>query len=164
MINAISQSDFRRRATVAVLFVAFLFGLILLRLGTLQIWQFDSFATKAENNRVALLPIQAPRGLILDRHGLVLARNDAGFSAEIEPFKVEDKEGLITSLRDLLKLSDGDIRRFKRAVADARKFDSVPIKTRLTDEEVAKLAARLTQLPGVKLERRAIRSLSLIHI
>ncbi|MGA0864736.1 MAG: penicillin-binding protein 2 [Burkholderiaceae bacterium] len=158
MINAISQSDFRRRATVAVLFVAFLFGLILLRLGTLQIWQFDNFATKAENNRVALLPIQAPRGLILDRHGLVLARNDAGFSAEIEPFKVEDKEGLIASLRDLLKLSDGDIRRFKRAVADARKFDSVPIKTRLTDEEVAKLAARLTQLPGVKLERRAIRS------
>ncbi|MFZ9071143.1 MAG: penicillin-binding protein 2, partial [Burkholderiaceae bacterium] len=79
MINAISQSDFRRRATVAVLFVTLLFGLILLRLGTLQIWQFDNFATKAENNRVALLPIQAPRGLILDRHGLVLARNDAGF-------------------------------------------------------------------------------------
>ena len=153
-----TSSDFRRRVTVAAIAVAICIGLLGLRLATLQVWQHQDHATKAENNRIALLPMQAPRGLILDRYGEVLARNVAGFSVELEPGTTVDVDPLIEALTPLINLTPADIRRFKRELASARKFDPIAFKTKLTDEQVAKVAVRIEALPGVRIERRPIRA------
>jgi penicillin-binding protein 2 len=151
-------ADFRKRVTVAALLVVVAMGVLLLRFGSLQVWQHQDYAIKAENNRVALLPIQAPRGLILDRQGTILARNDAGFSVELEPGIKQGIDEMLEKLTPLLNLTQADIRRFKRDLASARKFDPIAIKTKLTDEQVARIAVRLGELPGIRIERRPIRS------
>lgn len=152
-----ASSDFRFRATIAALAAGGFLAVLLLRLASLQIWQHDDYAVKAENNRVALLPIQAPRGKILDRYGEVLARNDAGFSVEIEPGRAQDLRQSLDVLSDTLGLSPGEIRRFRRAANEARRFDSVLLKSGLTDEQVARLVVQLDQLPGVRVLRRSMR-------
>lgn len=153
-----TSSDFRRRVTVAAIGVAICIGLLGLRLATLQVWQHQDHVTAAENNRIALLPMQAPRGLILDRYGEVLARNVAGFSVELEPGVTTDVDPLIEALTPLIDLTPADIRRFKRDLASARKFDPIAFKTKLTDEQIAKVAVRIETLPGVRIERRPIRA------
>ncbi|CAM8620672.1 FtsI Cell division protein FtsI/penicillin-binding protein 2 [Burkholderiales bacterium] len=158
VVRSSAINDFRFRATVSILAVGLLFGLLLIRFANLQIWQHDAFAVKAENNRVALLPIQAPRGKILDRYGEILARNDAGFSVEIEPGRAQDLKASLEKLTQILDLSPAEIRRFKRLAAEARRFDNVLLKSKLTDEQVAKLASQLDQLPGVQVMRRTVRA------
>lgn len=150
--------DFRFRATVSVLAVSVLFGLLLLRLANLQLIQHDTFSVKAENNRVALLPIQAPRGKIMDRYGEILARNDAGFSVEIEPGRARDLKASLERLTEILDLTPAEIRRFQRLAADARRFDSVLLKSKLTDQQVARLASQLDLLPGVQVQRKTVRA------
>jgi len=151
-------NDFRFRATISVLAVVFLFVLLLFRFASLQIVHHDTFAVKAENNRVALLPIQAPRGKILDRYGEILARNDAGFSVEIEPGRARDLKASLERLTEILDLSPAEIRRFRRLASEARRFDNVPLKSKLTDQQVARLASQLDHLPGVQVVRRTVRA------
>jgi len=151
-------NDFRFRATISVLAVVFLFVLLLFRFASLQIVHHDTFVVKAENNRVALLPIQAPRGKILDRYGEILARNDAGFSVEIEPGRARDLKASLERLTEILDLSPAEIRRFRRLASEARRFDNVPLKSKLTDQQVARLASQLDHLPGVQVVRRTVRA------
>ena len=129
-----------------------------MRFGQIQVWQHEDHAAKAEENRVALLPIQPPRGRIFDRHGETLARNDAGFSLEIEPFQAKNLNRTIEEIGKVIELKPAEISRFKRAAGEARRFDSIPLKTKLTDEEVARLVTRVTEIPGVNIQQRTIRS------
>jgi len=153
-----SSSQFRQRASVAALFVVLAMVGLTLRFAQLQVWQHEDHAARADENRMALLPIQAPRGQILDRYGTVLARNDAGFSLEIEPFQVTNLNATIERISGTIGLRPSEINRFRRASAEARRFDSIPLKTRLTDEEVARLVTRVADLPGVNIQQRSIRS------
>jgi penicillin-binding protein 2 len=152
------SSEFRQRASVAALFVVLAMVGLTLRFAQLQVWQHEDHAARADENRMALLPIQAPRGQILDRYGTVLARNDAGFSLEIEPFQVTNLNATIERISGTIGLRPSEINRFRRASAEARRFDSIPLKTRLTDEEVARLVTRVADLPGVNIQQRSIRS------
>ncbi len=152
------STDFRVRATVAALAVVGFFGILILRFANLQVWHHEDYAVKAENNRVALLPIQAPRGKIFDRYGEILARNDAGFSVEIEPARAKNLDESLAVLTDILSLSPAEIKRFKRSAAEARKFDSVLLKSKLTDAQVARLVVQIDQLPGVRVLRRNLRA------
>jgi penicillin-binding protein 2 len=153
-----SSSEFRQRASVAALFVLLAMVGLTLRFAQLQVWQHEDHAARADENRMALLPIQAPRGRILDRYGTVLARNDAGFSLEIEPFQVTNLNATLERISGTISLRPSEINRFRRAAAEARRFDSIPLKTRLTDEEVARLVTRVADLPGVNIQQRSIRS------
>jgi len=152
------SSEFRQRASVAALFVVLAMVGLTLRFAQLQVWQHEDHAARADENRMALLPIQAPRGQILDRYGTVLARNDAGFSLEIEPFQVTNLNATIEHISGTIGLRPSEINRFRRASAEARRFESIPLKTRLTDEEVARLVTRVADLPGVNIQQRSIRS------
>ena len=130
-----SNSDFRQRASFAALAITIGLGTLAMRFGQIQVWQHEDHAAKAEENRVALLPIQPPRGRIFDRHGETLARNDAGFSLEIEPFQAKNLNRTIEEIGKVIELKPAEISRFKRAAGEARRFDSIPLKTKLTDEE-----------------------------
>ncbi len=148
---------FRRRVVVAVLFVVICFGLLASRFYYLQVVQHDYYHARAEGNRVAVLPVVPGRGEIYDRHGEVLARNYSVYTLEINPVRVRNLDATIEALSRIVTIEERDRRRFRRLVLETKYFDSVPIRTHLTDEEVARIAARLYQFPGVEVQARQYR-------
>lgn len=148
---------FRLRLIVAALAVLVGFGLLGARLFTLQVVRHDELSTRAESNRIAVLPVVPNRGLILDRNGVVLANNYSAYTLEITPSVVSDLEGTIDELSTLVEISTRDRRRFKRLVDDAKSFESLPIRTKLTDEELARFTAQRFRFPGVDVKARLFR-------
>ena len=155
-----TQADIQRfheRVMVMQLVVLACFVLVLARLGYLQIVRHDDLLEQAENNRTAVLPTVPPRGTILDRNGVVLASNYSAYTLEITPSKVRDLEATINELAELVDIQAKDRRRFKRLREESRSFDSLPIRTRLTDEEVARFSAQRYRFPGVDIKARLFR-------
>jgi penicillin-binding protein 2 len=149
--------QFRLRLLVAAGFVLTLFGLVLARYIWLQVIQHDRFSTDAERNRISVVPIPPNRGLIVDRKGVVLARNYSGYTLEITPAKVKDLEATIDALAEVVEITPRDRRRFKKLREDSKRFESLPIRTRLTDEEVARFVTNRFRFPGVELQARLFR-------
>ena len=148
---------FQMRIGIAGMFVLTLFGLLLLRFVYLQVIQYDYYHTKAEDNRISIVPIVPNRGLILDRNGTVLARNYSAYTLEIAPGKVADVERTINELAAIVEIRPSDRTRFKRLMIEAKGADSLPIRTRLTDEEVARFTANRYRFPGVDIQARLFR-------
>jgi penicillin-binding protein 2 len=155
---AADLARFKRRVIVIGLAVLFAFGLLSARLVYLQVVRHEDLAEQAESNRTAIVPVVPNRGLILDRNGIVLASNYSAYTLEITPSKVGDVEETIDSLTQVLEVSPRDRRRFKRLREDSRSFDSIPIRTRLSDEEVARFAAQRYRFPGVEIKARLFRN------
>ncbi|RZL63830.1 MAG: penicillin-binding protein 2 [Variovorax sp.] len=155
---AADLARFKRRVIVIGLVVLFAFGLLAARLVYLQVIRHDDLAEQAESNRTAIVPVVPNRGLILDRNGVVLASNYSAYTLEITPSKSGDVETTIDGLAEVIDITPRDRRRFKRLREDSRSFDSVPIRTRLSDEEVARFAAQHYRFPGVEIKARLFRS------
>jgi len=151
-------SRFRLRVIAAALFVLFAFGLLGARLAFLQIVKHDELQTQAENNRIAVVPIPPNRGLILDRNGVVLANNYSAYTLEIAPAKVADLEATIDQLAQVVEIQPRDRKRFKRLYEESRSAESLPIRTKLTDEEVARFTAQRFRFDGVEIKARLFRS------
>jgi penicillin-binding protein 2 len=155
---AADLARFKRRVIVIGMAVLFAFSLLCARLIYLQVTRHEDLAEQAESNRTAVVPVVPNRGLILDRNGIVLASNYSAYTLEITPSKVNDVEETIDSLTQVLEVSPRDRRRFKRLREDSRSFDSIPIRTRLSDEEVARFAAQRYRFPGVEIKARLFRN------
>ncbi|XAH24124.1 penicillin-binding protein 2 [Xylophilus sp. GW821-FHT01B05] len=149
---------FRRRLLVIALVVLGAFGLIVGRLVYLQIVRYDDLAAQAESNRTAVVPIVPNRGLILDRNGLVLATNYSAYTLEITPSRSGPVDEVIDALSELVEITPRDRRRFKKLMEESRSFESLPVRTRLTDEEVARFAVQRYRFPGVEIKARLFRS------
>jgi penicillin-binding protein 2 len=149
---------FRARVLVASLAVLFAFSLIIARLVYLQVIRHDDLSAQAESNRTAVVPIVPNRGLILDRNGVVLATNYSAYTLEITPSKVADLEETIDALGRLVEITPRDKRRFKKLREESKNFESLPIRTRLSDEEVARFAVQRFRFPGVDIKARLFRS------
>ncbi len=156
--------SFRLRIGIAGGVVVAAFSLLLLRFVYLQIVQYDYYHTKAEDNRISIVPIMPNRGLILDRSGIVLARNYSAYTLEIFPGEVTDLEKTIDELASIVEIRPSDRIRFKRLLIESKGADSVPIRTRLTDEEVAKFAVNRYRFPGVDIRARLFRQYPLKEI
>jgi penicillin-binding protein 2 len=133
------------------------FALLLARFIHLQVVQHDAYASKAEENRISIVPIAPNRGLILDRNGVVLARNYSAYTLEIFPAKVKDLERTIQELGEVVEIQAKDRSRYRKLLAETRNAESLPIRTRLTDEEVARFAANRFRFPGVDIKARLFR-------
>ena len=151
-------SRFRLRVLVAGLVIFFAFVLVATRLVYLQVIRHDDLNEQAESNRTAVVPIVPNRGLILDRNGVVLATNYSAYTLEITPSRVADLEQTIEALGRLVDIQPRDKRRFKKLREESRSFESLPIRTRLTDEEVARFAAQRFRFPGVDIKARLFRN------
>lgn len=151
-------SRFRARVLVASFAVLFAFGLLAARLVYLQVFRHADLNEQAESNRTAIVPIVPNRGLILDRNGIVLATNYSAYTLEITPSKVDNLEETIAALEKVVDIQVRDKRRFKRLREESKNFESLPIRTRLTDEEVARFAAQRFRFPGVDIKARLFRS------
>ncbi len=148
---------FRARVFVIQMLVLVCFLLVAARLSYLQIVRHEDLLEQAENNRTAVIPTVPPRGTILDRNGIELASNYSAYTLEITPSKVTDLEGTIDALSELVEIQGKDRRRFKRLREESRSFDSLPIRTRLNDEEVARFSAQRYRFPGVEIKARLFR-------
>jgi penicillin-binding protein 2 len=155
---------FRTRLIAAAAFVLIAFGLLTARLVYLQIFKYQELSTQAENNRVTVVPIVPNRGLIVDRNGVVLANNYSAFTLEIMPAKVADLDAMIDKLSELVDIQPRDRKRFKRLLEESRTFESLPIRTRLSDDEVARFTAQRYRFPGVDIKARLFRNYPLGEI
>jgi len=151
-------SRFRARVLVASITVVVCFLLVTARLVYLQIVRHEDLMEQAENNRTAIVPVVPNRGLILDRNGIVLATNYSAYTLEITPSKVANLEQTIEELSQVLEISTRDRRRFKKLQEESKSFESLPLRTRLSDEEVAKFAAQRYRFPGVDIKARLFRN------
>ncbi len=151
-------SRFRARVFVAILVVLCAFALLAARLVYLQVYRHSDLDEQAESNRTAILPIVPNRGLILDRNGVVLATNYSAYTLEITPSKVGNLDETIAALEKFIDIQPRDKKRFKRLREESKNFESLPIRTRLSDEEVAKFAAQRFRFPGVDIKARLFRS------
>jgi penicillin-binding protein 2 len=156
------ESDIRRfrsRMVVVTGAILVLFALLCIRLFYLQVVRYEEFNAQAENNRTAIVPIVPNRGVIMDRNGIVLATNYSAYTLEITASKVvEPVEDVIEKLAGVIDIQARDKRRFKKQLGESKSFESVPIRNRLTDEEVARFAAQRYRFPGVDIRARLFRS------
>jgi penicillin-binding protein 2 len=151
-------SVFRSRLMLAGLGILIAFGLLLARFTWLQVVQREYYHTLAEANRISVLPVVPNRGLILDRNGEVLAANYSAYTLEITPARVPNVEQAIDELSRVIDVSPRDRRRFKKLQEESKNFESLPIRTRLTEEEVARFAVNRFRFPGFEIKARLFRS------
>jgi penicillin-binding protein 2 len=151
-------SRFRDRVLVASLVVVACFVLLTLRLVYLQVVRHEDLLEQAENNRTAIIPVVPNRGLILDREGIVLATNYSAYTLEVTPSKVSNLEQTIDQLAEVVDISARDRRRFRKLMEESKSFESLPLRTRLSDEEVARFAAQRYRFAGVDIKARLFRN------
>jgi len=153
-----SLRKMRRRLLLCAMLALVGGGLLAARLAYLQVVRHADFQAQAEDNRIALVPVPPTRGLILDRNGLLMAENIAYYTLELAPSRFSRLEQTVADLAGLVEITPRDVRRFRRLLEDSRRLEPLPIKSRLTDEEVAKIAANRYRLPGIEIRARLFRS------
>ncbi|OJW77722.1 penicillin-binding protein 2 [Thiobacillus sp. 65-1402] len=149
---------FHGRLKAGAAFVALLAIALLARAFYLQIVQHDHYIQRAESNRISLVPAAPNRGLILDRNDRILAENYSAYTLELTRAQTSDLEATLAMVGQLIEITPGQLRRFRRLLAESHEFETVPLKSKLTDEEVAILAANRYRLPGVEVKARLFRN------
>ncbi len=148
---------FRLRLVLSLGFVVVMLLILLLRFFYLQVVRHDYFHTMADSNRIYVVPIVPNRGLILDRNGVVMAQNYSGYTLEIAPSKVADMDALIAELSKLVEITPKDIKRFQKLLTERQTMGTMPIRSQLSDEEVARVSAQQYRFPGVEVKARLFR-------
>jgi len=148
---------FRLRLVFAFILVLLACGLLVSRFVFLQVIAYESYHTQAEANRITIVPVVPNRGLILDRNGVVLARNFSAYTLEITPSRLSSLENTLDRLSDVVEITPRDRKRFKKLLEESRNFESLPIRTKLTEEEVARFAVNRYRFPGVEIKARLFR-------
>lgn len=123
--------------------------ILLLRIFYLQVIQHEHFTTLSQHNRVKIEPIAPTRGLIFSRDGVLLADNRPSFSLEIVPELIQDLDKTIANLSQFVRIDEKDVRRLKEQLKRKRRFENVPLRLNLSDEEVARVSVNRHLFPGV---------------
>jgi penicillin-binding protein 2 len=148
---------FRRRLLIAGAMVIVAFGGLLGRFVYLQLFQHSHYQTLAESNRIAIVPIVPNRGVMTDRNGVVLAQSFSAYTLEVTPSRVKNLDETIDGLATIVEVQARDRKRFKRLLEESKNFESLPLRTRLSDEEVARFAVNRYRFPGVEIKARLFR-------
>ena len=148
---------FRRRMSIAGVIIIAAFGGLLGRFVYLQLIEHQHYQTLAESNRIAIVPIVPNRGVVTDRNGVVLAQSYSAYTLEVMPSRVKNLDAMIDELSTIVDVQPRDRKRFKRLLEESKNFESLPLRTRLTDEEVARFAVNRYRFPGVEIKARLFR-------
>ncbi len=149
---------YRSRMNVAVMVILVACLLLLVRFVWLQVFQYEHYHTLAEANRIAIAPVVPTRGLILDRSGQALANNYSAYTLEITPGRVEDLDGTIDALSKIIDIAPRDRKRFRKLFDESHNFESLPLRNRLSETEVARFAVNRYRFPGVEIRARLFRN------
>lgn len=146
------------RIWVAGIFALICFGGLVGRLWYLQVVRYEGLAARADQNRIAMVPIPPRRGEIVDRNGVVLARNYRDYTLEVTPAGVRgDMEATIDSLSELVYISPNDRRRFFQGVNQSGRYTPVILRNSVNETEASWFAANAYRFPGIELKARWVR-------
>lgn len=145
------------RIIIAGLLALVLLLLLVGRYFSLQIVQHETYRTQSDRNRVQLQPVGPKRGLIYDRNGVLLAENRASYSLTIVKERVKDLDNTLQLLRELVMIDDDQLKKFQRQLKRRRAYASVPLKLKLSEEEIAIISVNRYRLPGVNVEAQLTR-------
>ncbi|MFT6988318.1 MAG: penicillin-binding protein 2 [Paraglaciecola sp.] len=148
---------FARRTFIGLLVVFVMIAMVLTNLYYLQISRFEDYQTRANGNRIKVLPVAPNRGLIYDRNGILLAENRPVFSLQVIPEEIKDLELTINELSILLDIDEEDVSDFYQDLKGNRRFKPVNLINRLKPKEVALFSAKQHKYPGVSVEARLAR-------
>ena len=148
----------RRRLVLSAIITVVLLSLVLGRLYMLQIVEHEHFSTLSDSNRVRIKALPPTRGLIFDRHGVVMANNLPAYRLEIVPEQVKDLDSTLLQLKQYIDYTEQDLKRFRQSSKRRRPFESIPLRLNLKDEEVARLAVNLHMFEGVEINARLTRN------
>jgi penicillin-binding protein 2 len=148
---------FKRRLAVAAALVVIAFGGLFARFFYLQVVKHEHYQTLAETNRIAIVPIVPNRGVITDRNGVVLAQSYSAYTLEIQPSRVKNLDETIDALGEIVDVQPRDRKRFRKLLEESKNFESLPLRTKLTDDEVARFAVNRYRFPGVDIKARLFR-------
>lgn len=151
------QRLFETRAVVAGFIIVFLTFVLIARLFVLQVLRYEQYTELSQGNRVRVEPIPAARGLILDREGVVLAGNQPAYQLELVREQVANLDETLKKLASINLIDVNDIDDLRRTVLSRRVFDSVPIRLRMSEEDIARFAVRSFEFPGVEIKTRQTR-------
>ncbi len=140
---------FRRRALAGFLIIVACLIALSMRFSVLQVRQHDEFSARSEANRVLTRPLAPARGLIYDRNGLLLAENLAAFRLEVTPEQVHDLKATLAELAQVVPISDDDLARFDALRKGKRSYQGVPLRLKLSEEEIARFSVNRWRFPGV---------------
>jgi penicillin-binding protein 2 len=146
-----------KRILISAIGATILLAILLMRLFQLQIIDSQHYSSLSENNRVNLLPIPPTRGLIYDREGRLLAQNLPSFTLELVPEHIDNLQETLETLQGLVRISDDELKRFRQQLKRKRRFEGVPLRFRLNDAEVARVAVNQYRLPGVEIRAQLSR-------
>lgn len=149
---------FRSRIIFATLAILFAFGILAARMIYLQVIKRDQYYTMAEANRISVVPVVPNRGIIYDRNGEVLAANYSAFTLEVTPSKVKQLDKALDELASIVDIQPRDRRRLKRLLEESKNFESLPVRNRLSEEEVARFAVHRYRFPGFEIRARLFRN------
>lgn len=159
---------FNTRLTIVIVCILLLCLILLARLVYIQIISHSHYSTLSQANRINPIPIPPVRGLIMDRNGVVMAQNYQVYTLEVIPDQVNNIEQLLFQLGDIIELRDQDIANFNKLLRTRPRFESLPLRSHLSDEEAARIALQRPHLNGVELHARLQRHYPLgklgIHI
>jgi len=148
---------FRRRLSIVGALVALALVGLFARFFYLQVVRHHHYQTLAETNRIAIVPIVPNRGVIRDRNGVVLAQSYSAYTLEIQPARVKNLDETIDALAEIVDIQARDRKRFRKLLDESKNFESLPLRTRLTDNEVARFAVNRYRFPGVEIKARLFR-------
>ncbi|MFC6632774.1 penicillin-binding protein 2 [Microbulbifer taiwanensis] len=151
------QRLFRNRMLVALVGVAVLLGVLVVRFYNLQVVNYDDYRTQSDENRIQVRPVAPTRGLIYDRNGTLLADNRPSYNLSIVRERVGDMDATLELIGHLVRLDDSDVKKFQTRLQRRRPFQPVPLRFRLSEEEIARISVNEFRLPGVSVEAELVR-------
>ena len=152
------QKLFVNRAIVLSIIMFLLFGLLLARFAALQVLDYQTYQTKSEQNRIQIQSISPPRGLISDTRGELLAGNITVYNLAVITERVDSLNSILQKLTRLVGIDQADIQDFRQRIREKRRpYDPVPLRFRLSEKEIAILAANRYQLKGVEITTDLVR-------
>ena len=149
---------FRNRVLVAGIAILIAFGALASRMFYMQVIKRDHYHNLAEANRISQVPLVPNRGIITDRHGVVLAANYSAYTLRVTPSKVKDLDAAFDALTGIVDVQPRDRRRFKRLLEDSKNFESLPLRNRLNDVEIARFAVNRFRFPGFEISAGLFRN------
>ncbi|WP_226662863.1 penicillin-binding protein 2 [Microbulbifer aggregans] len=151
------QRLFRNRMLVAILGVVVLMGVLVARFYNLQVVNYENYRTQSDQNRIQVRPVPPTRGLIYDRNGELLADNRPSYTLSIVRERVKNLDETLELLGQLVEIEDSDIDKFNRRLPRRRPFEPVPLRYRLSEEEIARISVNEYRMPGVSVEAELVR-------
>ena len=150
-----NNDEYINRLKPLLFMIVLVIGVLIARVGYLQVYDGEYYAKLADGNRIRITPSMAPRGTFFDRNGQLLVTNRPGFTVSLLPLTEPISESVIARLSALVNVPVEDV---KTKIESHSGFDPIRIKTDVTADIVTIIEEQKNNYPGVVIEVQPIRN------